>query len=161
MDAGSIVLFVGASFAAALIAGVAGFAFGLIAAAVWLHILTPLQTTTLIVVFGLVVQGYAVWKLRRALRFERLWPFLLGGIAGVPLGPELLRSTDPAHVRWAVGALLVAFVLYSLTRPAAVIATVGGRAADGGIGVVSGIVGGVTGLAGILATVWCALRGWP
>ena len=31
------------------------------------HILTPLQTATLIVGYGLIVQGYAVWKLRQAL----------------------------------------------------------------------------------------------
>lgn len=54
-----LVLFVGATFAASLVAGMAGFAFGLIAAPVWLHVLTPLQTTTLIVAFGLIVQGYA------------------------------------------------------------------------------------------------------
>jgi hypothetical protein len=39
-------LFLGATFAASLIAGLAGFAFALIAAAVWLHILTPLQTVS-------------------------------------------------------------------------------------------------------------------
>jgi uncharacterized membrane protein YfcA len=154
-------LFVAASFAAALVAGLAGFAFGLVAAAAWLHILTPLQTTTLIVVFGLVVQGYSVWLLRHALRFERLWPFLLGGILGVPLGAELLRSADPAHVRWTVGVLLVAFVIYSVLRPAAVAPAAGGRVADGAVGVLSGVLGGITGLGGILPTVWCALRGWP
>src|ERR1044072_5863647 len=63
----SLSLFLGATFAAALVAGLAGFAFGLIAAAIWLHILTPLQTATLIVGYGLIVQGYAVWKLRHAL----------------------------------------------------------------------------------------------
>ena len=50
-----LALFVGATFGAALVAGVAGFAFGLVAAAVWLHVLTPLQTTTLIVAFGLLI----------------------------------------------------------------------------------------------------------
>src|SRR5690242_15645338 len=49
-------LFLSATFAAALVAGVSGFAFGLIAAAVWLHLLTPLQTATLIIAFGLIVQ---------------------------------------------------------------------------------------------------------
>ncbi len=39
-----------------------GFAFGLVAASIWLYILTPLQTATLIVAFGLIVQGYAVWE---------------------------------------------------------------------------------------------------
>jgi uncharacterized protein len=64
------VLFSAATLAASLIAGLAGFAFGLVAAAIWLHVLTPLQTTTLIVAFGLVVQGLSVWRLRRSLRFD-------------------------------------------------------------------------------------------
>jgi hypothetical protein len=47
----------GATFAAALVAGLAGFAFGIVAAAARLHILTPLQTVTLVIGYGLVVQG--------------------------------------------------------------------------------------------------------
>src|SRR4051812_20644844 len=112
-----LMLFVAATFAAALVAGVAGFAFGLVAAAVWLHVLTPLQTTTQIVAFGLIVQGYSVWKLRHALKFQRLLPFLLGGVIGLPLGVVLLEWTPPAHMRIAVGILLIAFSIYSLVRP--------------------------------------------
>jgi len=65
----ALIAFVAATFAAAVITGIAGFAFGLIAAGVWLFILTPLQTATLIIALGLVVQGVSVWKLRRALRW--------------------------------------------------------------------------------------------
>ena len=90
--------FLAATFAAALVAGLAGFAFGLVAAAVWLHILTPLQTATLIVVFGLIVQGYSVWKLRAALNWSRLWPFLLGAAIGVPIGVAILEWTNPAYL---------------------------------------------------------------
>ena len=32
--------------------------------------------------------------------------------------------------------------------------------ADGGVAVLSGMVGGATGLAGILPTIWSTLRGW-
>src|SRR5229473_2212713 len=78
-----LVGFLAATFMAALVAGLAGFAFGLVAAAAWLHILTPLQTASLIIAFGLIVQGVAVWKLRRALQWSRLWPFLIGGVNGI------------------------------------------------------------------------------
>src|SRR5438445_8877762 len=110
-------LFLAATFAAALVAGLAGFAFGLVAAAVWLHILTPLQSATLIIAFGLLVQGYSVWKLRHALSFERLWPFLVGAALGVPLGAAALEVAAPAHVRAGVGAVLVLYSLYGLARP--------------------------------------------
>ena len=156
-----LALFVGATFGAALVAGVAGFAFGLVAAAVWLHVLTPLQTTTLIVAFGLIVQGYAVWKLRRGLRLSRLLPFVLGGVIGIPVGVELLRWTPAAYLRIAVGILLVLFSIYSLVRPQLRRLTAGGRVADGGVGFLSGILGGTTGFGGILPTIWCGVRGWP
>jgi uncharacterized membrane protein YfcA len=156
-----LVLFLTATFLAALVAGVAGFAFGLVAAAIWLHVLTPLQTTTLIVAFGLIVQGYAVWKLRRALKFERLLPFLIGGALGLPVGVALLRWIAPQHMKVAVGVLLILFSLYNLARPQFAKVTAGGRLADGGVGVLSGILGGTTGFGGILPTIWCTLRGWP
>ena len=41
-----------------------GRGFGLVAAAIWLYALPPSQTTALIVAYGLLVQAYAVWKLR-------------------------------------------------------------------------------------------------
>ena len=54
-------VFLTGTFLAALVTGLGGFAFGIVAAAVWLYILTPLQTATLITGLGLVVQGYSVW----------------------------------------------------------------------------------------------------
>jgi uncharacterized protein len=110
----NIAIYLTATFAAALVTGVAGFAFGLVAAAVWLHILTPIQTATLIIAFGLVVQGISVWKLRRALRWSRLWPFLFGATFGVPLGVAILGWARPDHVRVAVGVVLVFYSTYRL-----------------------------------------------
>src|SRR5262245_17562112 len=95
----AVTVFLAATFTAALITGIAGFAFGLIAAAIWLYILTPLQTAALIIGFGLVAQGISVWKLRRALKWTRLWPFLLGAAFGVPAGVAILKLAPPDHVR--------------------------------------------------------------
>ena len=150
-----------ATFAAALVAGLAGFAFGLVAAAVWLHILTPLQTASLIIAFGLIVQGVAVWKLRRALQWDRLWPFLIGAFLGVPMGVAVLAWADPDYMRASVGALLILYSSYGLARPAMKPIRAGGASADAGVGLLNGILGGATGLAGIIVTIWCGLRGWP
>jgi uncharacterized membrane protein YfcA len=157
----NLAIYLTATFAAALVTGVAGFAVGLVAAAVWLHILTPIQTATLIIAFGLVVQGISVWKLRHALRWRRLWPFLFGAAFGVPLGVAILDWTRPDHIRVTVGAVLVLYSVYSLARPAMKPVKRGGATADAGVGFLNGILGGLTGLAGILTTVWCGIRGWP
>ncbi|MFL6819940.1 MAG: sulfite exporter TauE/SafE family protein [Bradyrhizobium sp.] len=154
-------LFLLATFAGALVAGLSGFAFGLVAASIWLYILDPLQTATLIIAFGLIVQGYSVWKLRRALDWRRLWPFVLGAALGVPIGVSILTWANPAQVRTGVGAFLVLYSLYALLRPAIPAVKAGGAAADAAVGFLNGVLGGITGLAGILVTIWCGLRGWP
>ena len=153
-------LFLLATFAGALVAGLSGFAFGLVAASVWLYILTPLQTATLIVAFGLIVQGYAVWKLGHALNWRRLWPFMAGAALGVPVGVAILTWASPGHVRSGVGVLLVVYSLYAWFRPA-LQPVAAGPLGDGAVGFLNGALAGMTGLAGILVTIWCGLRGWP
>ena len=154
-------IFLLATFAGALVAGLSGFAFGLVAASLWLYILSPLQTATLIVAFGLIVQGYSVWKLRRALDWRKLWPFVAGAAIGVPVGVTLLTWANPHHVRMGVGIFLILYSLYAFFRPQLKPVTGGGVAADAGVGFLNGILGGITGLAGILVTIWSGLRGWP
>jgi len=155
-----LLIFLLATIAAALVAGVAGFAFGLVAAAAWLHVITPLQTASLIIAFGLIVQGIAVWKLRRALQWGRLWPFLVGAALGVPIGVAVLAWADPNIMRAGIGALLILYSGYALARPTMKPIVAGGAPADAGIGLLNGVLGGATGLAGIIVTIWCGLRGW-
>jgi uncharacterized membrane protein YfcA len=156
-----LTIFLIATFAGALVAGLSGFAFGLVAASIWLYVLTPLQTATLIVAFGLIVQGYSVWKLRHALEWAKLWPFILGAAIGVPVGIAILRWSNPSQVRAGIGVFLVLYSLYVLFRPKTASVTAGGATVDAGVGFLNGVLGGITGLAGILVTVWCGLRGWP
>jgi uncharacterized membrane protein YfcA len=154
-------IFLGGTFLAALITGVAGFAFALVANAVWLHVLTPLEAATLIVGYGLVVQGYAVWKLRRALNWSLLWPFLVGGALGVPIGVSILGWANAEHMRVGIGVILIVYAAYSLLRPQLPPAKSANAWADGTVGFLNGVLGGMTGLAGIIVIIWCGLRGWP
>jgi uncharacterized membrane protein YfcA len=161
LQAVDLILFVSATFAASFVAGLAGFAFGIVAAAVWLHFLSPAQTAALIVAFGLIVQGWAVWKLRKAIKPARLAPFLIGGAIGVPIGAQILHWAPPASLRYGIGVVLVVFCAYSLVRPK-LPAWGGARPwTDGTVGLVNGVLGGATGLAGIIATVWSGMRDWP
>jgi uncharacterized membrane protein YfcA len=156
-----LVLFLIGTFLGALIAGLSGFAFGLVATSIWLFLLTPVQAASLIVAFGLIIQGYSVWKLRNALDWNRLWPFVAGAAFGVPAGVLILTWANPAHVRMSIGVFLILFSLYSLFRPAMKPVTAGGTVADAGVGFLNGALAGITGLAGILVIIWTGLCGWP
>jgi uncharacterized membrane protein YfcA len=100
-----------------------------------------------------------VWKLRHALDWNRLWPFLLGGAIGVPVGVAALGWANPASIRIGVGVVLVLYAVHGLFRPALQPINAG-ASADAGVGFLNGVLGGATGLAGILTTMWCGLRGW-
>src|SRR6267143_5521178 len=118
MDGVGLGLFLLAAFIGGLASGFAGFAMGFVVSGIWLQIITPIQTTTLIVGYGLFTQGYGVWKLRHALDWRKVTPFIIGGAIGVPIGALLLAHTNPAHLRTAVGVVLLLYSLYYLARPA-------------------------------------------
>jgi uncharacterized membrane protein YfcA len=159
MDGVVLGLFLLAAFIGGFASGLAGFAMGFVVSGIWLHILTPIQTTTLIAGYGLLTQGYGVWKLRRALSWQSIAPFILGGLVGVPIGTMLLTYLDPAYLRSGVGLLLVIYGIYGLAQPK-LMPVPGSVAADAGIGFANGMLAGLTGLPGFIITVWCQLRGW-
>jgi len=155
-----VFIFLFGTFMAAIVVGVSGFAFGLVAAAIWNLSLAPRQTTALIVLYALLVQGQAVWRMRNAIVVSRVWPFVLGSAIGIPLGVLVLYALTVAQMRFAVAGLLILFSLYNLTRPAVTRLTLSGKGPDVAVGVVNGILSGATGLAGIAIVIWAALRGW-
>lgn len=159
MDGFGLGVFLFAAFAGGFASGLAGFAMGFVVSGIWLHIITPIQTTALIAGYGLCTQGYGVWKLRRTLSWQRLAPFIIGGTIGVPLGAVLLTFLNPNYVRLSVGVLLISYSLYGLLRPALNPRKVG-NIGDGSIGLLNGVLGGLTGLPGFIITIWCQMRGW-
>ena len=154
-----LALFFVATLLGAIVAGVAGFAFGLIASAIWLHIISPAQSAPLIAAFAILIQGATLWKLRHAIQVSRLVPFIVGGAVGIPLGTAALAWASPAQMRTFIGAALIVFSLYSLARPTPP-AVKGGAIADSMVGLLSGAFSGSTGLAGIPVIVWASLRRW-
>lgn len=160
MDGLNLVLFLLAAFFGGLTSGLSGFAMGLVVSGVWLHIIAPEQNATLIVFCGLVTQGYGIWRVRHAMNWRKVLPYIVGGLIGVPAGTALLAVVDRGSFRLGMGIFLIAFSLYSLLRPAIPVAR-GGTPADFGVGILNGLIGGLTGLGGIAVTIWCQLRGGP
>lgn len=159
MDGTVLGLFLLAAFAGGFVSGVSGFAMGLVVSGVWLHIITPLQTAALIAGYGLLTQGYGIVKLRQALSWRKIWPLVLGTTIGIPIGVTLLNYINPVYVRFGVGVLLVLYTIYSLARPVFKPMKIG-IPADIAIGAVNGLVGGLTGLGGVVSTISCQWRGW-
>jgi uncharacterized membrane protein YfcA len=159
MDGFVFTLFAVAALVGGFVSGFSGFAMGLVVSGVWLHIITPMQTAALIAGYGLLTQGYGIFKLRHALDLQKAWPLALGTIIGIPIGVGILAYLDPIYLRFGVGVLLVIYAIYGLSRPVFAPMKIG-FGTDIAIGVSNGLLGGLTGLGGVISTISCQWRGW-
>jgi uncharacterized protein len=158
MDGLTLTLFLTAAFLGGLISGLSGFAMGIVVSGVWLHFISPEQNAALVVLSGLVTQGSGIWRVRHALNWRRVMPFIVGGAIGVPMGTLVLTMADPEKLRVGIGALLISFGLYGLLKPT-LRSACAGTGPDFAVGIGNGLIAGVSGLGGIAVTVWCQLLG--
>jgi uncharacterized protein len=151
------------AFLAALVIGSAGFAFAIIVTGIWIYVLPPAVIVLLASICATLLHVVSVWRFRRDIEYGLLWPFLVGGVLGVPLGVLALSHVDTTLFRHMFGAFMIAYSAYMLLRPRLPVVSLGpvaARIADAVVGWVSGVLGGLAMLHGTLTTIWCGLRGW-
>src|SRR5262249_49017837 len=135
-------------------------AFGLTAMAIWAWSIEPVLAGPLVAFGTLFGQILSIGTVRRGLDAGLIWPFIAGGILGVPLGVALLPLLDPPVFKLGVGALLLVWCPTMLMAREIPRITSGGRLADGLVGWIGGIMCGIAGLNGPAPTLWTTLRGW-
>jgi uncharacterized membrane protein YfcA len=158
MDSTILVVALGAMLAG-FVQGLSGFAFGLVAMSVWAWTIDPHLAAAMSVFGALTGQILAAVTVRRGFHFAQLLPFLLGGLAGIPIGVAILPRLDVPMFKALLGLLLVIWCPLMLTAGQIRI-TVGGRVADGAAGIMGGIMSALGGFAGTIPTLWCTLRGF-
>lgn len=151
------VLLVGA--VSGIVQGLSGFAFGLIATSFWAWMMEPQRVVPLVVMSSVLGQCISIGSVRSQIRIERVSPFVLGGLVGVPLGAAVLSSLDASTFRACFGLGLIVFCSMML-RADRLPRFDAPRPADGCIGFVSGALAGACGMGGPPITLWCSLRNW-
>src|SRR6202051_3220355 len=160
MTTAQLVLLFPGALAGGFVSGLAGFGTALMALGIWLYVLPPSTAVPLVVICSIVAQTSTLPSFWRSFDFKLVWPFLIGGLAGVPLGTMLVAHADPRIFKLSVGVLLLVFpaALYFNRTPIAL--SFGGRAADAAIGFAGGILGGLAGLSGPIPILWASMRDW-
>ena len=148
------------ALAGGFVSGLAGFGTALMALGIWLYVVTPDVAVQLVLICSIIAQTWTMPSIWKSIDFRMVWPFLVGGLAGVPLGTLLVAYADPRHFKLAVGILLLIFpaALYLQRRPLAL--SIGGKPADTAIGFAGGVLGGLAGLSGPIPILWASVRGW-
>jgi uncharacterized protein len=148
------------ALAGGFVSGLAGFGTALMALGVWLYVLPPALAVPLVLICSVVAQTSTLPSMWKSFDLSLVWPFIIGGLAGVPLGTMLIAHADPNVFKLTVGVFLLLFpiALYLNRTPMAF--GFGGRLADGLVGLGGGILGGLAGLSGPLPILWASVRGW-
>lgn len=158
MDGPVVVVVLGA-VVAGFVQGLSGFAFSLVAMSFWAWTVEPRLAAPLAVFGALSGQVIAAVSVRRGFDLKRLLPFLIGGLAGIPIGVALLPHLDVHLFKGVLGALLVVWCPVMLFAARLPRSPAGGGLADGAAGLLGGICGGIGGFTGAVPTLWCTLQG--
>src|ERR1700730_6905869 len=156
----ALVLLVFSVLARGFVSGLAGFGTGLMALGIWLYVVPPSIAVPLVLICSILGQTSTLPSFWRSNDFKLVWPFLIGGLAGVPLGTLLIAHADPRIFKVSVGVLMLVFPTAFYFNRTPIALSFGGRLADAAIGFAGGILGGLAGLSGPIPTLWASVRGW-
>ena len=144
---------------AGFVQGVSGFAFSMVAMSVWAWTLEPRLAASMAVLGGVTGQLMGLFTVRRGFEWRRLWPFLLGGLLGIPLGVSVLPHLDVLWFKALLGGMLVVFCPLMLLAAHLPHWRGGGRWADGVVGAIGGGMSALGGFSGVAPSLWCTVRG--
>ena len=160
MDTLTYILLLAGALAGGFVSGLAGFGTALMALGIWLYVLPPSLAVPLILICSVVAQSSTLPSMWRSFDLKLVWPFIVGGLAGVPVGIILIAHADPKVFKLGIGIFLLVFPTVLFFNRAPMAFRFGGRLADAGIGFAGGVMGGLAGMSGPLPILWASLRGW-
>ncbi|MCD9031929.1 sulfite exporter TauE/SafE family protein [Luteimonas sp. Y-2-2-4F] len=133
--------------AAGLVKGVTGMGLPTVAMGLLGLVMPPAAAAAMLVVPSLVTN---VWQLlvgpATAALLRRLWPMLLGIVAGTVGGAALLVRVDPLWSGLALGIALIAYAAYALVSPALAVSARIEPWASPAVGLATGAITGATGV---------------
>jgi hypothetical protein len=122
--------------------------------------LPPALAVPLVMICSVVAQTTTLPSMWRSFDFSLIWPFIIGGLAGVPVGTLLVAHADPQVFKLGFGIFLLVFPLLLYLQRGTMAFSFGGKPADTAIGFAGGILGGLAGLSGPVPILWASVRGW-
>jgi uncharacterized membrane protein YfcA len=152
---------------AGFVAGLGGFAFSGIAS-VTLWLLPPLTVIPLLLTLSTVSQLLTITSLWRHMRIfshpehgHGAWPYIVGGLTGVPVGVHLLQTLPPAQLAAILGGCLTVFAVIMLSVRRLPHVQLAGLWPAMVCGWVGGLVGGFSAFPSAPALTYLSLRHAP
>lgn len=155
MDLTALIVIVVAIAVGALVKGVTGAGMPQVAIPVMASFLGVERAVIVMVLPGLVANGWLFWRYRATLPEARDLPrLLLTGTLGAILGATMLTSLNERAMSGAVAGLIIAYVVLRLMRPAFRLQPTLTRSLSPPVGLLAGGLQGATGMSGPILTMW-------
>ncbi|MFK7941939.1 MAG: sulfite exporter TauE/SafE family protein [Paracoccaceae bacterium] len=155
-----LVYLLAGAVAGGFINGLAGFGTSLFALGWWLQVMPPVQAVALSLVMSVLSGLQGVWIVRRSIAWQRLGPFLIPALFGIPIGLMILQWVDARVLKLVVASFLLVFAGYFIARRNLPSITDETPSIDRITGFLGGILGAIAGLSGALPTMWTTLKPW-
>ena len=149
--------------AGGFINGLSGTGTALFALGFYLVVLPPVTSVAIVGLMAFLAGIQGLWVVRSEILAKpaRLIPFLLPGLAGVPIGLTLLDVIDAGTLRIGIAALLIVYGGYFSFRASLPAFERVTPWLDALIGFIGGVLGGAASVSGAIPAMWLSLRPWP
>lgn len=131
---------------AALTQGLTGFGFNLVSVPVMIMVLPPDVVVPIVMIYATAMTIAIAIEARKWIDVGRIWPLMIAGVAGIPVGVWLLKVLDAGVLKVLIGVAITVFGVAFLWGFAVQIRNE--RLAMGPVGLVSGILAGCTAMSG-------------
>ena len=133
-------------FLSSIIQGLTGFGFALVSVPIMMFLLSPKVVVPIVVIHGLVINLIILFEARKWVNLKRIWPLMIAGAAGVPIGTYLLIALDASILKIFIGSVIIPFAITSLAGFKKPIQNE--RLAFAPVGITSGLLASSTSLSG-------------
>ncbi|MDA1189855.1 MAG: sulfite exporter TauE/SafE family protein, partial [Chloroflexi bacterium] len=114
MDTNTLLIGVAIVLLGATIQGTIGFGLALTAVPLMSIMVSPKLVVPTLMLIGTLSSLYLTYQSRRSIDIKRIWPLILGGVAGIPIGTLLLLRLDENVLRLYVGVVVSVFAVLML-----------------------------------------------
>ena len=135
-----------AIFLASTTQGLAGFGFAIVSVPIMIIFISPKMVVPIIVMQAILINLLILIEARKWLDLKRIWPLIVAGIAGIPVGTYLLVVLDVNVLRVFIGSVIAPFAIAYMVGFSKQVKNE--KLAFAPIGFISGLLGASTSIGG-------------
>lgn len=147
------------AFLAAFIQSVVGFGSALVGMPLLVAVVGIQTASPLVAMLGVALEMVLILRYRDHLHVRVVGKLVAAAAVGIPLGIYIVKNVDQRIVLGILGAVLIGYGIYGLSRFA--LPRLEGNGWALGAGFVAGILGGAYNTAGPPVIIYGHARGWP